>query len=689
MDREVVDILIKIFDRCADIIPNYRGRDSQKRLAWEIAKSVTEEKGVILAEAGTGVGKSLAYLIGAVPPALGNKKVIISTGTIALQEQLIQKDLPLFSTLFDVPFKYALVKGRANYICKHALLDALGRDASFGTMFPDDSREHQTFLTMQSLLDSNEWNGDKETYPHAIPAGLWQEVQSDRYRCKKHLGHSECPFNLVRDNLDEMDVLVVNHALLLADLNLKEGGGVILPAAEDSIYVIDEAHHLSDIARESTSGRFSIKGQIEMLDGVNKAIKRHIKTINSMGNQATFISSMTTEMKSLSPLMQDSNALLNQLDELFAANPNLFKDNGSYIIRDPNKELLAPLSDYRNVTNNLIKTIKKIIQLIDKEMKDTQSLSTKHATMLSDWHFYGGRYETVEMVLTGFLSGDEDTQFANWVDKKSNTDSFQLNSTVLSPGEILSSKLWEHASHVVLTSATLSSLNNFNLFKQEVGSPEHAQLLKLDSPFNYQQSAILHLPDIEVSPSDATAFTEYLSKNLLEKSVGQHKAILVLFCSYWQMNQVCNAIKEKAEKQGFSLLKQGDKSKSELIKQHKSIIDNGGKSLLCGVSSLSEGLDLPRQYVTNVIITKLPFAMPNSPLATVVSENIAAQGRKPFFDLTLPTTARALTQSVGRLIRSEDDTGIVVILDNRLTTKGYGKQIINSLPPFKINNAYP
>lgn len=673
MQRQLAD-LKQVFTKCEEVLENYRPREGQKRMCFEFAKQLNEPNDTVtICEAGTGTGKSLAYLASAITYAVNNnKKVIISTATIALQKQLLNKDLPLFASLYDKPFTYALAQGRAQYVCLEKLADAIGKGDIQSSLFSSDSAESEILEKMFNDYNSGRWNGERETYSATIPDELWVKIVCDKHRCQaKFANHRECPFHKERNGLKDKTVILVNHNLLLSDLNLDEGGGVILPSISENILVIDEAHDLPHIARSTSEGAFYLSPFSSLMESLGKAARRHQSNETRTALKDRFL----RIPEAIDSCVYSVNAMKTHLQ----TNHNAYFEDDTYVIRElcPN---LTPLLEhaYKDL-RNLKKLVDEINAVYQKIIDDGDTLKSHQEVIYSDYVFHAGWLETAVYVLSTILNEKNVFQIAKWVDSKDS--GYTLSVVPIEARGILRDLLWDHASDVLLCSATLSSVGTFQLFQSESGYPKKSKVFKVDSPFDYSKST-LYIPKLSVEPSDQDVYTQYLIDHLFEEYITDQAANLVLFSSYWQMRKVFKGVEAKAKKKGFTIQQQGDLPKQAMLDQHSKLIKSGKKSALFGTGSFSFGLDLAGELLTNLIITKIPFSSPTNAVEIRHAEILRARGKNPFFELTLPQASRALVQAVGRLIRTEMDSGTVTILDSRLNTKSYGNQIVASLPPF-------
>lgn len=670
-------------------------RRAQNYLVAEIAKTLSgnyhDSNRMIVAEAGTGIGKSLAYLMATVPFAqFSQKKIIISTATVALQEQLVHKDIPLYRRLTETPFSFLLAKGRQRYCCLEKLALASGENApeSGGAqlgMFESKpkTKDIELLQSLYKAISNNKWDGDRDSWPATVPDELWKVIASDKHSCNNSMpSHRDCPFQKSRANLDKVDVIIANHSLVMADIDL--GGGVILPEPEQSIYIFDEAHHLPKVAREHASAAASLKGTASWLETLNKAVSKFVG-LTDLKRSARFQNELTDAIQQLIPS-------LTQLSQQF--NAEQFKDN---IYRFEHGELPQWLEEeskgLKLLTQKANKAMAKIIDLITERVKDGELSNRLAEPALAEAGFFLQRLENLAKVwrLMAEPNHEKGAPLARWLEVSSERDNdFTVNVSPLEIGWRLDQQLWSRCHGGVLVSATMRALNSFQYFAIQAGislRPEDAtQFLALASPFDYANNAELLIPKLKLEPQHPD-FTEYLIE-LLPQYIEEKKANLVLFSSYWQMNKVTEALNKTAIKNKWNLQVQGKASRGEILKKHSAYCQFGQTSVLFGTGSFSEGLDLPGNLLENLIITKIPFGVPTSPVEEAHSEYISHKGGNPFLQISVPEASKKLIQSVGRLLRKEQDSGRVVLLDRRIVTKRYGKALLDSLPPFSRKVEY-
>ncbi len=515
------------------------------------------------------------------------------------------------------------------------------------------------------------WDGDRDNWPKPIPDPCWDRIAADRHTCNKALSHHQhCPFHRARNDMDAADVLVVNHALLLSDLTM--GGGIILPPPDECIYVLDEAHHLPTIARDHGAASASIKGSRRWLEKLVQSAGKLARTLN----KESLLDPQLKLQDALASLQPDLKALeqwLTSNDHLFGGEPHHRFADG--VLPDPLPMLAENLKE---ASKKALRALDRMQGAIGEALKDGDIRRKEAEPLLAESGFHLQRLESFcalwEMLSRHVPTGK--TPLARWMARSEDGDIW-LHASPIEVGYLLEEWLWSRCLGAVLVSATLTALSSFSYFRHQVGLKEHdgTRYLRLRSPFDYHK-AELYLPKMAHEPS-APAFTQELIDTLPRLLAGK-EASLVLFSSYRQMNEVAVGLRAK----GMSLLVQGEASRSALLLLHKQKCDGGQASILFGTGSFSEGLDLPGHYLTNLVITKLPFAVPNSPVEEATAEWIEQRGGNPFLQLTVPEASRKLIQACGRLIRKEADRGRVTILDRRLLTKRYGKGLLDALPPF-------
>lgn len=660
----------------------------------QLAMPLQNGESILVVEGPTGIGKSLGYLLPAIVIAKSFKKqLVVSSATVALQEQLAHNDIPLLAQHAGLNISFALAKGRSRYVCPSRLYNHQGlsdqTDLFSSNLVPENSEqiipsEQLQFLQqLTTNLENGSWSGERDSLQQAVPDALWAQVTNDRHGCiKRRCAYfSACPFYKARAELEKVDIIIANHDLLLADIAM--GAGTILPHPTDAFYCIDEAHHLADKAIKQFSASHSILGTQAWLERIPVVVSRAV-TILKEYHGATKIISLT---ESLAEYLRDLNVTLENIPEL---------RSNSALYRCPHGKLPEALTTLRDNLAGSSQALLAALSLLQDALRRKKQQPEEHGhnlaleKILSDLGFLHGRTENMTAVWTLYQeqTPDETAPIAKWFTAqlmKNNQVDYVVHASHVRIAKLLADRFWQYVAGAVLTSATLRSLGSFDLLLSETGLKHYPQTtcLALESPFNLSEQATLVIPAMETDPKDPIGHTQELI-TLLPKLIHTelNEGTLVLFSSRKQMLDVAQALPENLRQ---LLLIQGQQSKEILLSQHFARITANQPSILFGLASFAEGLDLPGNACTHVIIAKLPFAVPDEPVSQTLAEWITTQGKNAFHEITLPVTSIKLIQAVGRLIRSETDTGTVTILDKRLKTQSYGKRLLKALPPFRIS----
>ncbi len=697
LSDKIKKVIRNAYKAIGENLENFNPRQQQTFLIAEIAKTLagtySKDRKIITVEAGTGTGKSLAYSLGAIPLAISrNKKVCISTATVALQEQLVDKDLPFLRKHSGLDFSFSLVKGRQRYVCRQKLAQAIHTDspqAGFTFAEKPKASDIRTLNAMFKALTEGKWQGDRDSWKDPISPYIWQQIQSDKYSCLKHLAeHNHCPFHKAREAMDAANVLVINHSLLLADLEL--GGGKILPAPDECFYVIDEAHHLPKVARDFSSASITVKGAIEWLTKLQETADKTAKLIKS---QAAISPSLRLgdDCQDLLVELQKVLTFIEKNQQQYFSEPqnttNNFQSNEQALHRFDNGIIPQPLKlwaeDISALSKKLLTHTNKLYNLLMESVKDGETQMYLAEPALAECGFMIQRLENLQALWRMYAKTDSEKSapLARWLERsQGKRQDYILSASPIEVGFTLEDMLWSKCEGAVLCSATILALNSFDHFRFQTGlqANDGSQYQQVNSPFDYQNNAKLIMAKMHYEPN-APQFTDELIEKI-PQYLPDKQASLVLFSSYWQMEKVAETLREK---KNIEIQVQGEHSRQHIIEQHKKHCDNDTTSIIFGTQSFSEGLDLPGKYLTNLIITKLPFSVPTSPVEQAQAEYITAKGGNAFMNLSVPETSKKLVQATGRLLRNEKDTGVITLLDKRLISKRYGKQLLNSLPPFK------
>jgi len=644
----------------AAAVPDYQVRAAQVALAQAIGETLANN-GTLIAEAGTGTGKTWAYLA---PALLAGRKTLISTGTRTLQDQLFARDIPRLRAALALSARVALLKGRGNYVCHYHLQRTAAGDGSLLR-----SRTEVAQLRKIEEFAELSQSGDKSELA-SVPeeAGLWNLVTSTRENC---LGQ-DCPF--VRDcfvlkarrRAQEADVVVVNHALFMADQALRgEGVAELLPDVE--VVVFDEAHQLADVATRFLGAGVTLHQLLDLRRQIEAAGLAHARAAARWSVLAQALEEAARRLR----LAAEPVAQLPGARATFAAIPTA-------------EEFDAAVQD--------------VLQRLDKALKPLQAVSEHHPDLLAAWRLgLDLRARLFQWTQPGRLPPAAPAEHARPPGGQANTapdpvplvrwvevggQFLRLQSAPLSVDHLFArmrapNQAW------VLTSATLSVQGDFAHFQQQLGLA-HARAERWESPFDYAHQALLYVPEHIALPASAQ-FIESFVDALWPLACAAQGGVLVLCTTLRAVDQIADLLEERLRAQGSKriLLRQGERSRRVLL----DLFRQSGDAILVGSASFWEGIDVPGDALTLVAIDKLPFAPPDDPVLEARLTACRARGGNPFMEYQLPAAAIALKQGAGRLIRSETDRGVLMVGDRRLVEKPYGKLLWRGLPPFARTRA--
>ena len=623
--------------------PEYEYRPGQIEMARAVMRAF-EEKRHLIVEAGTGTGKTLAYLVPAVAAALGgNGRVIVSTGTKNLQEQLMEKDIPFLQNVLPKPFAATYMKGRSNYLC----LNRLARAQSAPVLEGLDEVDY--------FEEVSEWSHETETGDRAelsnLPESLsfWRHIDARSDSClgQKCTDFDACFITRMRNRAQEADIVVVNHHLFFADLSLRNGNyGSVLP--DYTAVILDEAHLIEEVASEYFGAQVS-NYQIDDL-------------VRDLGM-------LTIEDAEVDRELTHSVARMSRFSDSFWMG---FRDGrgedgrypiipGTFAKKKLSGELEAtPLGELYLALEGAIARTETTLDAFQEKPPEVESLVRRLRQI---------RFE-LEFIVTG-----TDKKFVYWLERR-NRGVF-LRASPIDVAGLLQDKLFEEVPTVVLTSATLSSGGNFSFIRDRLGL-DTADDLIAESSFDYQSQAILYLPARMPDPRDrewGTAAAAEVAR-ILNATEGR---AFVLSTSVAGMQSLFENVWAEID---YPCLVQGSASKGQLLKKFRETPN----AVLFATSSFWQGVDVRGEQLSCVIIDKLPFAVPTDPIVAARQRYIEDCGGSSFYEYSVPQAIIALKQGLGRLIRSTTDRGVLAILDPRLRTKGYGRTFLQSLPPCRVTS---
>ncbi len=662
----------------------FRARRGQREMIAEVARTLTGEAPRLLAvEAGTGTGKTAGYCLPAIPIArtLG-KSVVISTATVALQEQVVLRDLPDLKRHSGIEFDFALAKGRGRYVCLKRLDDRLryGGQQEIPLFDTDAGDGLMLFQSMLERFADKRWNGELDDWSDGVEERLWRQVTTDHRGCTgRRCGYfRQCPFYRARTALDGVDVIVANHDLVLSDLSL--GGGAVLPPPEDTIYVLDEAHHLPDKTQQHFAAAARLGATANWLDTVDTVL-------GSMAQRFARPEELLAAATRVAEKGAQARELVKALHQATGELDFVLRDETLEIHRFPlgrvPEALETPAIQAQGPIADIAADLGRLHGMLQEVLAGDRLWQNAHEA--EDWlpvlGQQQGRALAVAELLEDYAGAGAETArvHARWINRSEHD--VELVSTPIEPGHLLREHLWSRCFAAVCTSATLTALGSFRRFLDRAGLPADTTALTIASPFDYRNIATFTVPAMASDPRDFQGHSAEVAERLpglLESEV----SALVLFTSWRQLNEVRRQLPED----WVGRLKfQGDGSKQALLSAHRQAVDAAEPSYLVGLASFAEGLDLPDDYCRHVIIVKLPFAVPEDPLDQAMAEWAEAQGRNPFFDIAVPDAALRLVQACGRLIRHEADHGRITLLDRRILTQRYGRALLDSLPPYRMD----
>ncbi|HEK2791460.1 TPA: ATP-dependent DNA helicase DinG [Proteus mirabilis] len=672
-------------------IEGFIPRAPQREMIAEVAKTFSDETGRhLIIEAPTGVGKTLSYLIPGIAISREEKKpLIISTANVALQDQIYSKDLPLLKKIIpDLTFTGAF--GRGRYLCPRnleAICATEGEQIDLMFLLEDKvdvatSAEREICQELKHDFTSFGWDGLRDHHKRALTDSLWRKISTDKMNClgRNCQYYHRCPFFLARREIDEVDVVITNHALVMAAMESES----VLPDAKNILLVLDEGHHIPDVARDAleVEGEVTLSSLNMQLDNITRHVSQYLAQFipvkpPKLADPIRFDAHIAKMREAYQDVEHFTRALLPE--------------------RSENDEYLFPLGQLPEhlllCCQNLFKLTDGLKMLGESILNDLTERTAKedvvrlHRAILTTSRMVGYLENMAKLWRLATLEQTSKAPVSKWLtrryDKKQSH--LYLHCAGIRVSEQLTQLLWKNIPHVVITSATLRSLNSFSRIQELTGLSEHFddRFITLSSPFMHERQGKLVIPKMRNEPTMANEkahlkeMARYFRQGMVEN---HHRGQLVLFSSQRAMEGFLDEVKDLR----LSLLVQGDQPRYRLVETHCKRIDAGDNSVLIGLQSFAEGLDLKGDYLTQVHIHKIAFPPVTDPVIVTEGEWLKSLKRYPFEVQSLPSASFNLIQQVGRLIRSHHCHGEVVIYDRRLLTKNYGSRLLTALPVFPI-----
>jgi len=677
LDIQEVSATLEYGGAFSNLFDSFEYRPEQVEMLKEVGKSLSEGQH-LLVEAGTGVGKSFAYLVPAAIFAVKNEtRVVISTNTINLQDQLINKDIPDLNRALGINVRASVLKGRSNYLCPRRveLLRKRG---------PQTVEELRVLAKVLVWLQSNK-SGDKADIHLNGPSerDVWSHLSAEDDQCSIEICLNReggaCPFYKARQDAQTSHLLIVNHALLLSDI---ASGNRVLPEYE--YLIVDEGHHLEGAATDALSFKiteFEIIRLLRELGSSSGGILSFLLTIAQASGKPSLFASYGKTVTRVSDLSFRFENQQRSFFQSFFQFINSLKDqnqspNYAFQIRIlPSIRTLPEWDEIEIGWDTASDTLKLLLEGIDELRKESVQIFGDNSEDSEDamTSLVNNQLRIMEVMknITALVSQPE-ARIVYWAEIQPRNDKISLHASPVNIGHLLEEYLWLSKTSVTVTSATLTTNQNFNYIRSVLGA-EDADELMLGSPFDFENSALLYLCN-DIGEPHTGDYQFQLNTTIINLCRATSGRALILFTSYAQLKRTSKGITQPLAKNDIVVFEQGDGSSSSSLLE---FFKNTEKSVLLGTRSFWEGVDIPGDALSVLVITKLPFDVPSDPLIAARSEEYD----DPFGEYHLPEAILRFRQGFGRLIRTQSDRGIIAVLDKRVLSKKYGQYFINSLPP--------
>ena len=665
----------------AQVMPGFDYRSQQVDMAVDLAAAFNDSQHLMI-EAGTGTGKSLAYLVPALLWSLkNNERVVISTNTINLQEQLILKDIPGLGFVLNRPFNAALMKGRANYLCPRRL-------AALRRRKPNSVDELRTLAkVLVWLLESDSGDRSEISLRGTEENLTWQRLSADDEGCSldrcKHMMGGTCPFYKARKAAEAANLLVVNHALLISDAT---SDNHVLP--EYNYLILDEAHNFEDAVTNGLSFRVdepTLRRRLMELGGPKRGLLAALlssvhtaapdKEIRRFESYVAGIGEAVTVMEiHIRSLFNAVRALVTEV----IGNRSDFQPQVRVTEAIRSHAGFAAVQAAWNTLKEFFEVLGDAVHQLAVALTRLEGYQLEDYDDLVNATAAAARYlGEVHVQLNAFIA-QPDPNGIYWLSLGQDADYVSINSAPLHIGPMMEEHIWNRKESVVLTSATLQTNQSFNFIRGRLNA-ENVEAHSVGSPFNYRESTLVYVPDDMPDPNDRNRYQQAVERGIIDLAAALNGRVLVLFTSYAQLRQTAQAITPRLALGDITVYDQSDgSSRQTLLDGFKT----AEKAVLLGTRSFWEGVDIPGDALSALVIARLPFSVPTDPIFAARSETYS----DPFNQYTLPDAVLRFRQGFGRLIRTRTDRGVVTVFDSRVLTKGYGGTFIQALPDCRVIN---
>jgi ATP-dependent DNA helicase DinG len=651
------------------LLDGFLERPSQISMLRAVVAGFNDD-GIVVAEAGTGVGKSLAYLVPAVAWAAANReRIVIATGTINLQQQLVEKDVMTVQRALGTSVKVALVKGRGNYICPRRI--------------EEQNEEASLFNDNETLHAISEWvettsTGSRSDLPFFVPDDLWGRINSEADTCSpaRCPNRDRCFVMAARRRAAGAQILVANHHLVFSDLAVRRAGAgwegtAVLPAFQRVIF--DEAHNLERGATSFFSDTVSVHSMNRQLGRVlrRRGPRRFglLERMPGLGADGSLLARVETEIDGTRKQAETLNEELVR----FMGDESAWR-----LTADTTERFRRELSPLLADTSLSLGTLAAVMTTLSRSIDDVY----REDPSFLQWVAITRRLQTIAGVIDRFREGEHDDQSVFWLDLRRDSRGRSWVSVVITPldlRDLMAESLFGPYQTVVLTSATLAVNGLFDFWANRIGVPlEDVRTVagQYPSPFDYRKRVLLAVPSDAPFPDDQR-YNDFL-KLFVQRVVNASRGgALILFTSYRQMTEIFDATAEILESRGYPCIRQGTDDRGKLLDRFR----DDPTGVLFATDSFWEGIDAPGDTLRLVVVCRLPFRVPTDPVQKARAEAVEEQGGNSFADFSLPQAVTRLKQGFGRLMRRSDDYGVVIVTDPRMIRKSYGRVFWNSLPP--------